>query len=356
MSNHANPIAPDSIAADLVALPAQPSQTNWPTRSWPKAALHSQDNARFEQIAAELFDQSSPAGVTYALLVIQRGELVYEQYGAGASPLYLQYSWSMAKSIVHALAGILVGAGRLDLYAPIERPEWQGDARREITLDYLLRMSSGLEFNEDYVDGQVSDVIAMLQFDARHDMAAFAASKPLSHPPNSHWSYSSGTTNIIARLIGDVIGGGASGMLQFMNEALFEPIGIRTATPRFDSLGTFVGSSFLFATPQDFARFGLLYLRNGVWDGKQLLPPGWVNYGRSATYADEQESYGAHWWLRPDRPGWFYASGYDCQRIICVPQQDVIVVRCGRTPENDAPYVSDRLDGLIDLLAENKAG
>jgi len=350
MSNHAH-VAAKSIAADLVALPAQPSELSWPTRSWPRGELASHDNTRFEQLSAELFDQTSPAGVTYALLVIKQGVLVHERYGAGANPLYLQYSWSMAKSVVHALTGILVGAGKLDLYAPIDRPEWQGDARRDISLDHLLRMSSGLAFNEDYVNGQVSDVIAMLQFEARHDMAAFAAGKTLSHPPGRHFSYSSGTTNIIAKVLGDVIGNGASGMLKFMNEALFEPIGIRTATPRFDSVGTFVGSSFLFATPQDFARFGLLYLRDGVWDGQRILPPGWVDYARSPTFADAIESYGAHWWLRPDRPGWFYASGYDCQRIICAPEHDIIIVRCGRTPEADAPYVSERLDGLIDLLA-----
>lgn len=350
MNKPTTALKPESIAADLVALPSQPNGVNWPTRSWAKAELRSTDPQAFEHLSDELFDQTSPAGVTYALLFIKGGELVYERYGAGASALYLQYSWSMAKSMIHALVGILVDAGRLDLYAPVQRPEWQADARRDITLDHLLRMSSGLAFNEDYVDGQVSDVIAMLQFDARHDMAAFAADKPLLHPPGTHWSYSSGTTNIIAQLVGDVIGGGASGMLQFMNEALFEPIGVRTATPRFDSRGTFVGSSFLLATPQDFARFGLLYLRNGVWDGRAILPPGWVDYARSPTYADDIESYGAHWWLRPDRPEWFHASGYDCQRIICVPGQDLVVVRCGRTPEIDAPYVSTRLDQLIDLV------
>ena len=351
MNKQIEALRAESIAADLVPLPRQPEAVSWPTRSWPRAELACQDPSAFSRISDELFDQTSPAGVTYELLAIKGGEIVHERYGAGASALYLQYSWSMAKSMVHALVGILVGAGRLDLYAPIDRPEWRNDARREITLDQLLRMSSGLAFNEDYVDGQISDVIAMLQFEARHDMAAFAAAKPLAHPPGSHWSYSSGTTNIIAKLLGEVVGGGASGMLAFMNEALFEPIGIRTATPRFDTQGTFVGSSFLFATPQDFARFGLLYLRGGVWNGQTILPPGWVDYARSPTYADDEESYGAHWWLRPDKPGWFYASGYDCQRIICVPESDVIVIRCGRTPEADAPYVSARLDGIIDLLA-----
>ena len=336
----------DSIAPDLPPLPAQPAGIDWPTRSWSKGTPATQ----LEPLADELFNLNRNQGVTYALLAIHKGQLVYERYDAGANAFYLQYSWSMAKSITHALVGILVRQGKLDIYAPAPVRQWQSDDRREITLDHLLRMSSGLQFAEDYVDGQQSDVIPMLQFEGRHDCGGFAADKALAHSPGTHWSYSSGTTNIICNILKDVVGEGASGMLRFMNDELFEPIGIRTATPKFDTSGTFIGSSYLLASPQDFARFGLLYLRGGCWEGREIVTPEWVDYARSPTYRSAEECYGAHWWMKPDNPNWFYASGYDGQRILCVPEKDLVLVRCGRTPEPEAPVIWDRLYRMVDLF------
>ncbi|MEM7001189.1 MAG: serine hydrolase [Pseudomonadota bacterium] len=336
----------ESIASDLPELPQQPDAVAWPTERWARG----EPRADLGPLAEEVFSLTPAQGVTYGLLVIQNGRLIYERYAAGANAFYLQYSWSMAKSVTQALAGILVKRGELDIYAPAPVAEWQDDARRDITIDQLLRMSSGLRFAEDYVDGQASDVIPMLQFEGRHDCGAFAAAMPLEHTPGEHWSYSSGTTNIICRILKEVVGGGASGMLKFMNDELFEPIGVRTATPKFDTSGTFIGSSYLLASPQDFARFGLLYLRGGCWDGREILPRDWVDYARSPTFRSAEECYGAHWWMKPDDPGWFYASGYDGQRILCVPDKDVIVVRCGRTPVEEADYVWDRVHAMVDLL------
>ena len=339
-------LRPESISEALPPLPEQPASVPWPTGSWDRA----QPKANLDPLADEIFSLTEAQGVTYALLVVQNGQLVYERYDSGANAFYLQYSWSMAKSITQALAGILAKRGDLDIYAPAPVPEWQNDGRREITVDQLLRMSSGLEFAEDYVDGQMSDVIPMLQFDGRHDCGAFAAAKSLEHPPGTFWSYSSGTTNIICRILKDIVGGGASGMLRFMNDELFEPIGIRTATPKFDTSGTFIGSSYLLASPQDFARFGLLYLRGGTWDGREIIPREWVDYARTPTHQSDEDCYGAHWWMKPDNPDWFYASGYDGQRILCVPEKDVVVVRCGRTPIEEVDYVWDRLYAIVDLL------
>ena len=339
-------LKPESISDRLPTLPIQPASVPWPTTSWTRA----EPTANLDPIANEIFSLTEAQGVTYALLVVQNGQLVYERYDAGANAFYLQYSWSMAKSVTQTLVGILASRGDLDIYAPAQVPEWQSDERREITLDQLLRMSSGLQFAEDYVDGQMSDVIPMLQFEGRHDCGAFAAAKPLEHPPGRHWSYSSGTTNIICRILKEVVGGGASGMLQFMNDELFEPIGIRTATPKFDTSGTFIGSSYLLASPQDFARYGLLYLRGGTWEGHEVIPKEWVDYARSPTFQNEEECYGAHWWMKPDNPDWFYASGYDGQRILCVPEKDLVIVRCGRTPVEEVDYVWDRVYALADML------
>jgi CubicO group peptidase (beta-lactamase class C family) len=338
----------ESIAEGLSPLPQHNPCLAWPTEHWPRG--ETPDDAEFLRHADGVFDLHGEQGVSYALLVIQGGKLIYERYAAGANAFYLQYSWSMAKSFTQALVGILVKQGRLDIYAPAPVAEWQGDSRREITLDQLLRMSSGLEFAEDYVDGEQSDVIPMLQFEGRHDTGAYAAAKPLVHPPGAHWSYSSGTTNIICRILKDVVGGGASGMLKFMNDELFEPIGIRTATPKFDTSGTFIGSSYLLASPQDFARFGLLYLRGGTWDGREIVPADWVDYARSPTYQDEEQCYGAHWWMRPDKPAWFQASGYDGQRILCVPEKDVVIVRIGRTPVQHVQPVWDHIYEIAEML------
>lgn len=341
----------ESIAADLTPLPGQPAGTPWPVDSWPRGDSAANQSDHLRQHLDAIFDLTPAQGVTYALVIAQQGRLVFERYHAGANPIYLQYSWSMAKSITHALVGILVRQGRLDIYAPVKVPEWQAinDPRGEITLDQLLRMSSGLEFVEDYVDGQISDVIPMLMQEGKGDTGAFAAAKELVHPPGTFWSYSSGTTNIICRILKQVIGDGPSGMLAFMFEELFEPLGMYTPTPRFDKSGTFIGSSYLLATPEDFARFGLLYLRNGVWNGRQILPTGWVDYARSPTYRDEEQAYGAHWWLSPDRD-WFYASGYDGQRILLVPQKDLIIVRCGRTPVEEVAHVWHHVNAIADLL------
>lgn len=341
-------VAPESIAGDLHPLPDQPADVPWPTDAWPRGVLDAETSA----FADSLFDLEPGQGFTYALLVVKNGRLVYERYEHGSTAMYLQYSWSMAKSVTQALVGILAGQDRVSLYDPVAAPEWRAadDPRREITLDQLLRMSSGLEFNEDYVDGAVSDVIPMLLGEGRDDTGAFAASKPLVHPPGHHWSYSSGTTNVICRLLRDVVGNGPTGMNAFMEEHLFRPLGMRTPTPRYDTSGTFIGSSFLFAIPQDFARFGLLYLRGGRWEDRRILPEGWVDYARTTTWDDGTEAYGAHWWLRPGRSSWFMASGYDGQRILVAPDKDAVVVRCGRTSADAIEPVWSRLFDLVDRL------
>jgi CubicO group peptidase (beta-lactamase class C family) len=344
-----------SLAANLPPLPQQPADCPWPTVGWQRRepALHNSD--AWQKHLSQAFDLGEGEGLTHALIVVQGGALVHEQYDHGANNVYLQYSWSMAKSFTHALAGLLLDDGKLELYKPAAVPEWQAanDTRHAITLDHLLRMRDGLNFVEDYVDGQGSDVMPMLFEEGRHDTGGYTAAKPLAHPPGSHFNYSSGTTNVICRLLGEVIGNGPTGMLNFMQERLFGPTGMRSPTPRFDTSGTFIGSSFLLAAAQDFAKFGLLYLRGGHWDGQQLLPSAWVDYARSESYRDAEQAYGAHWWLHPDpaRVGWFYASGYDGQRILLVPEKDVVVVRCGRTDAEHSPAIWANIDRLVDSLA-----
>lgn len=340
--------------AGLPPLPAQPPETPWPTRAWPTGEARVRDAARLEALLAQAFDAApdGPLGKTYALLAIQGGRLTYERYGFGATPETTQPSWSMAKSMTQALVGLLVRGGRLDIQAPANVPEWTGadDPRAAITVDQLLRMSSGLAFVEDYVPGSVSDVLEMLYGSGKADTAAYAANRPLAHPPGSFWSYASGTSNIVARLAAQAQGGDFAG---YMRSRLFEPLGMASATPKFDAAGTFIGSSYCFCTPRDFARFGLLYLRDGIWDGERLLPEGWVDYARTPTFQQEGVTdgpYGAHWWLGIGGPGSFSANGYAGQFIIVCPDRDLIVVRNGDTPLESKDRLRDWIGEVVDCF------
>lgn len=189
-------------------------------------------------------------------------------------------------------------------------------------------MKDGLDFTEEYVPDVGSDVIPMLFQEGKDDVAAFAEDRGLAHPPGTHWNYSSGTSNILSAIVGRAIGGGEQAVVAYMRRELLDPLGMRSADPRFDAAGTFIGSSYLFATARDFARFGLLYLRDGVWDGKRVLPAGWVDHARTTTEGSEGE-YGAHWWLRLVGEDSFHCSGFQGQYIVCVPSRDLIVVRLG---------------------------
>ncbi len=310
---------------------------DWPTERWPEDAPGSDvDTEALADVRRQLIDGADPerVGETHALAIVHRGRLVFEAYGGENTADTTLISWSMAKSITHALVGVLVRDGKLDVDAPAPVEAWQGadDPRRAITTENLLRMESGLEFIEDYVDSDVSSVIDMLFGKGKADVAGYAAASPLAHEPRSYWSYSSGTSNIVARIAGDAVGGGQEGMWAFMQRELFHRIGMRSATARFDDAGTFIGSSFVFATARDFARFGLLYLREGVWEGEQLLPSGWADQARTLTRSSFDQ-YGAHWWLARDGSGIFNASGYNGQYIAVDPTRDLVLVRLGTTEE-----------------------
>jgi CubicO group peptidase (beta-lactamase class C family) len=338
-------------AMTLIPLPAQPADTPWPTADWPEGAPLPAPIANRLDAA---FAAEDVLGPTDALLIVQGGRIRFERYGVGKGPDDTYPSWSKAKSITQALVGLAVAEGRLDIHAPAPVAAWRGDGdpRGAITLDQLLRMSSGLEFVEDYVPGSISHVIDMLFGAGQADVAAYAAALPLIHPPGSQWAYASGTTNIIARILQDVLGLNGEAFEAHMRSALFEPLGMKTPLPKFDAAGTFIGSSFCYASARDFARFGLLYLRGGVWEGEPFLPADWVDYARTPTPVPRTEElgYGAQWWLGLGGPGSFSANGYEGQYTLLVPDLDLILVRHGRTPlelkDNLAAWVRETVQLL----------
>lgn len=310
----------------------------------------------------EVFADAERFGTTYAVVVVQGGRLLLERYG-GTLPHFDRpptpvepdtplLSWSMAKSVLHATVGVLVGEGRLSLDAPPGVPGWD-DGRAAITLDQLLQMRDGLAWNEDYVDAGASDVIEMLFGSGQDDVAAYAEARPLAHEPGTVFNYSSGTSNVIAAIVGRIVGTGDA-VRRFVLDRVLHPIGMRSADPRLDEAGTFVGSSYVYATAQDWARFGTLYLRDGVWDGHRVLPEGWVDHGRRVRSVDESDGglYGAHWWIDQldTARGTFRASGYEGQMVAICPPLDAIVVRLGSTPEAIVPNLPPWRKRVLDAL------
>ena len=336
--------------APTTPLPPRPDGVPWPTVDWPTGDPPPALAATLPTLLDEGFADPRPEGahgLPLALVVVHRGRLVVERYGPTAGPDEQLISWSMAKSVTAALVGILVGEGRLDLGAPAPVPEWASpdDPRHPITIDHLLRMVSGLEFVEDYVDAGISHCIEMLFGSGQADMAAYTASQRAIAPPDQVFNYSSGTTNVLCRILADEVGRGPD-FEAWMREVLLDPIGME-ARLTFDEAGTWVGSSFLHATARDFARFGLLHLRDGWWDGRRLLPAGWVDRCRTHRASDDEGArYGAHWWLWPNGTDVFHASGYETQRIIVDPGADLVIVRLGKTPTERADDVDDWLERI----------
>ena len=308
-------------------------------------------------VADGLFAANAAHGLTLALVVMHRGEFVFERYGAQPDTPFgpggpveagtTLISWSMAKSITHAAVGALVADGRLQLDAPAPVPAWTGTAKSAITLQHLLAMRSGLLWIEDYVDDTVSHCIEMLYGDASADMAAYAAGLPLIHAPGEVNTYSSGTTNIISRIVGDVVGGGREGMEAFLQRRVFEPAGMTSAIPKFDAAGTFVGSSYVYATARDFARFGDWY-RTALPGDSSTLSAQWAQHARTFSARDEQFDYGHHWWLWRDHPGTFGCHGYEGQYTVIVPDRELVLVHLGKSPEQDREPIYAALRQLID--------
>jgi CubicO group peptidase (beta-lactamase class C family) len=214
-------------------------------------------------------------------------------------------------------------------------PEWSktGDPRAAITLDQALRMSTGLEFEEVYAD-LTSDIIQMLL--RAYDAGGVAAAQPLESAPDTKWQYSSGTTNLITRTLRQVMDDDEA-YWRLPYERLFAPLEMHSAVLETDPSGSFVGSSFSYATARDWARFGLLYLNDGVWGDERVLPEGWVEYGVTPTPKAPEGRYGAHWWLnaagyREGVPTDEYrAQGFDGQYLIVIPSRKTVIVRLGQT-------------------------
>ena len=290
---------------------------------------------------------------TRAMVVVHGGRIVAERYAAGYSPASRMLGWSASKSVLATIVGTMVADGKLSLQQPAAVPEWQqaDDARRMVTIDQLMRMSSGLSWREDYVPG--SDSTEMLF--QRGDMGRFAAGKQLAHDPGVLCEYSSGTTNLLSRIVLQTLGSPAA-YQQYVRQRLLEPAGMLSFVLEPDATGAFVGSSYAYATARDWARFGLLYLNRGMLNGRRILTEDWVDYVRQPAPATRSYG-GAHFAvnLRNSDGGLLYPSlpedtymahGNRTQVIAIVPSRNAVIVRLGWTADS-AEFDIDRHFGPV---------
>lgn len=293
---------------------------------------------------------------TRAIVVVLGDRIIAEQYADGFGRDTPMLGWSMAKSVTNALVGILVKEKGLDIYAPAPVAAWENpdDPRRGITLDMMLRMSSGLEFEEVY--GPFTDATHMLY--GAKSMAGYAAAKPLAAAPDTVWNYSSGTANIIARMVTYQVGGSLVAWHKFSKERLFNRIGAHSAVMEPDASGSFVGSSYMFATARDWARFGLFLKNRGVWNNEEILPQGWMEYSTTPTAKAPMGEYGALFWLNAgakDNPNHrkfpslprdlYYCGGFNGQIVAVIPSRDLVVVRLGVT--HDTSWSHEEFIGQV---------
>jgi CubicO group peptidase (beta-lactamase class C family) len=280
---------------------------------------------------------------TRAVVVVRNGEIIAEKYAEGFDAFTPQIGWSMSKSITNTMIGVLVKKRGFDIYQPAPIPEWReaDDPRNKITTDHLLRMSSGLDWIENY---KTSCPATKMLYNSSN-MGLYASLFEAEEEVDTKWYYSSGTSNILSRILRIELG---EDYLEWPFKEIFYKTGVKSALFEVDASNAFIGSSYIWASPRDWARLGLLYLNDGVWNDERILPEGWVEYSKTPTPPSEMLQYGAQFWLNvgdaddaskrrlPDCPRDVYSmNGYEGQRVFILPTQNMVVVRMGQTRKED---------------------
>ena len=326
--------------------------------SEPAALVPGIDAAGLDSVMAEAF--ADPLVNTRALAVAYDGKLIAERYAPGFGPDRRMLGWSMTKSAFNALVGVLVQSHGLDIETPVPIAAWRrtaDDPRAGITWYHLLTMTSGLDWDEDY-DNPLSDVVRML-YDTG-DTAGLAAGKQLSFAPGDMFHYSSGTSNLLSLALQGALGNDPAAYRAYPRTKLFHRIGMTSAVIELDTSGTFVASSYMYATARDWVRLGELFRLDGVWQGERILPEGWVNFSSKPSASSNDGVYGAHWWVgafSPDHSGasstypkdTMRAMGHSGQILTIIPSRKLVVVRLGLAREKrwrNAPFIERLLTVL----------
>lgn len=335
-----------------IKFPESPAIYNQDTIAWPLGNVMPDkttniDTVKLAEITEKLLDDEGYNGHAFAFMVVHKGIPVVESYQPEFNEKTRFLSWSIAKSITNTLAGIMVKDGKLDINQPVNIPEWKNDSRKQITINNLMQMQSGLRWNENY--GNRSDVTVMLY--CENDFARFAYNQPLDFPAGSKWYYSSGSANIVNHLIRTTIDNDNE-YYNFAQSRLFNKIGMSDAVLELDPSGTQVGSSYVYATARDYARYALLHLQDGIFNGERILPEGWVKYITTPA-SDSKGEYGSLFWLNkakkyPSAPEDLYScNGHNGQQIFIIPSKELIVVLLGYSPKPDRVMNFDGLLGDI---------
>ncbi|GAB4349218.1 MAG: serine hydrolase [Candidatus Abyssubacteria bacterium] len=374
-------LVPPSSSAEQLQLasgcvepePANPESVGWPTGDMNAMGIFPMevDEGRLQAALDKEFSEPNleKPRRARAVVVVYKGRIIGERYAAGFDRTTPMHGWSMTKSITNALIGILVGQGKFSVNEPAPIAEWRnaGDSHRKITIDHLLRMSAGFDFHHDLSPaGQRQQAL----FGAI-DSTEYAVACPLEVEPGSRWEYANANPHALWRIIRDTVG--EDEYPTFPRRALFNKVGMRSALIEPDPYGNFVGTSFGWATARDWARFGLLFLNDGVWEGERILPEGWVAYTRTPAPTARYKHYGALFWLNagakefatltPDQKGGrntppfaslpedaYFAMGHDGQVIAIIPSREVVIVRLGLSRSDETwdyeGFVSDILAAI----------
>jgi len=314
------------------------------------------DNDLLQKAVRNVMNESSANGkpaFTRAVLVLYDGNIVAEQYAPGFDKNTVMLGWSMSKSFTGAMVGILVNQHKLSVDQPAPVASWTNSEKSNITIKNLLQQTTGLDFTENYT--RPSSVTKMLF--RQGDMAAYTASLPLKYRPGTVFNYSSGNSNILSKLIRQVVG--EKNYVAFPYSELFYKINAYSFLLEPDASGTYIGSSYSYATARDFARFGLLYYNNGIWNGEQILPASWVRESVQPSIADKRKHYGYQFWLNgydendstrrwyPDVPAdMFFCDGYGGQDVYIIPSEKLIVVRLGLHTVDENKFLKEVIQSI----------
>mgnify|MGYP001409317397 CR=1 FL=1 len=283
---------------------------------------------------------------TRAVLVIYKNQIIAEQYAKGFTKESRILGWSMTKSVLSTVYGIMQCQGKILVNDRAPISQWKTDERKEITIHNLLQMNSGLEWDEDY--NSISDVTRMLFLET--DMTTTQQNKPLVGKPGFSWNYSSGVTNLLSGVLRNKLGSQQE-YLNYWYRELIDKIGMNSMLIETDMMGHYVASSYAWATPRDWAKLGLLYLHRGSWNGTQIFAPEWVDYITEPS-PRSKGTYGAHFWLNAngdlkDVPkNMFYANGYQGQSVYILPNQEMVVVRFGLKDYNRNTFLKEIIKSI----------
>jgi CubicO group peptidase (beta-lactamase class C family) len=349
----------DELKADSFVIPTPGYSQD--TIPWPLGDLlpstlpEGVDYEKLHTILDEAIDMpgAEPFKKTLGVVVVYDNKLIGENYLEGYDAWTKFHGWSMTKTVTGAMAGALVEEGRMDIQAPAGIPEWARDERKNITLENILQMSSGLKWVENYFT--ISDATVMLM--QSDDMFASVTGCPQAHDPGSFWNYSSGDANLLSGLIRKAIGDEQE-YLGYAYKRIFHRIGMLNTVVETDASGLFVASSYSYGSTRDWARLGMLFLNNGIFEGDTVLTPEWVAFMTTAAPASDGQ-YASTLWLKESNPenalvdvpdDIFFADGFLGQRIYVIPSKKLVVVRMGYSMSNFS--VNEFLAEIISTLPD----